>query len=458
MKEYKRPDIIKQIEQGVIYPVYLLYGEEDFLIDKTLDKMIEILLDAKTRDFNLSILDGLEAPVPEILTLAETYPIMSSRRLIIVKNLAFFKKEKGLSKTEILRNATSAYDAGDEKKAVSLVLRALQIRKEENISDIINNFIDEYEDELDANDLDFLSDLPGLISEAEVQFESIGNEMQYLLEWLSGDLPLSNIVVFTVNEPVDERDKLVKAIEKVGIIVDFSLQQDEVYKWVSNKLSEYNKKITSDAMRILRDRTGDSIRLISEEIEKIVAYVGQKQHINIDDIKQVVTWSRDENIFTFTDAIAKRNVSLALLSLHRLLNDGEPPIRINAMIIRQIRLMLQAKLLVEQEIIKSSAVRMRYDDFKNYFSKLPSSASQQLPESRQHNLLKQNPYAAYKILQSIDQFSTDELIKYMEILLKADIQLKSSESSPKTVLEQVIFDLCEKPNVGKAIRYYHAFR
>ena len=457
MREYKRPDIIKQIEQGKIYPVYLLYGEEDFLIEKTLDKMIELLLSAKTRDFNFSIFEGPETPIPEILTLAETYPVMSSRRLVIVKNLEFFKKEKGLSKAEVLRNAASAYDAGDGKRAVSLAIRALQIQDEENVSDIIKKFVDEYEDELTADELDFLSDLPGLISEVDLQFESSGDEMGYLLEWLDGELPLSNIVVFTVNELVDERNRLVKAIEKVGIIADFSLKQDEVYKWIASKSREYNKRISSDASRLLRDRTGDSIRLISEEIEKIVAYVGEKKQIDIDDIKQVVTWSREESIFTFTDAIAKRNISLALLSLHRLLNDGEPPIKINAMIIRQIRLMLQARLLVERGIIKRGATRMRYNDFRNYFTELPSSASQQLPKSRQHNLLKQNPYAAFKILQSIARFKTNELIKGLEILLNADIQLKSSASSPKTILEQVIFDLSEKPDVRKP-RYYRTFR
>lgn len=457
MQQYKRPDIIKQIEQGEIYPVYLLYGKDDFLVDKTVDKMTKILLDTNTRDFNLSILEGIDTEVPEILTLAETYPVMSDRRLVIVKNLPFFKKGKGPSKTELLKNAVDAYDAGSEKKAVSSAIRALQIYDEENLSGIIENFVSGHGDELETDELDFLSELPELVSEADLQFKSSDDEMQYLLEWLDEDLPLSNIVVFTCNEPVDEQSRLVKAIDKVGIVVDFSLKQDEVYKWIASKLREYDKKISSNASKKLRDRAGDSIRLISEELEKIVAYVGNKKQIEVDDIEQVVTWSREESIFTFTDAIAKRKISLALLSLHHLLNDREPPIKINAMIIRQIRLMLQARLLVERGIIKKSATRMRYNNFKNYFGKLPSSASKQLPKSKKYNLLKQHPYPAHQILQSINYYTTEELIKGLEILLEADMQLKSSVSSPKAILEEVIFELCEKPGVHKP-RYSRTVR
>lgn len=457
MRDYQRPDIIKQIEQGKIYSVYLLYGEEDFLIEETLNNMIELLLDTKTRDFNLSILEGTETAIPEILTLAETYPIMSERRMVIVKNLPFFKQEKGLSPTKILQNAVDAYDTGNQKKAASLAIRALQIQDEDEVTDLTKNFLDEYEDELDADELDFLSELPELISESELQFKSSGDEMGYLLEWLNGELPPDNIVVFTFNESVNERNKLVKAIQNAGIVVNFSLKQDEVYKWIADKLREYNKKISPKAAKKLRDKVGDSIRLISEELEKIVAYIGEKKQIDTDDIEKIVTWSREESIFTFTDAIASRNISLALLSLHRLLDDGEAPIKINAMIIRQIRLMLQARLLLEQGIIEQNATRMRYNDFKNYFGKLPSSASKQLPKSKKYNILKQNPYAAFKIIQSVNHFDTDELIKYLEVLLNADIQLKSSASSPKTVLEQVIFELSKKPAVRKS-KYYRSGR
>jgi len=448
MRDYKRPDIIKQIEQGQLYPVYLLYGEENFLIDKTLDKMIELLLDNRTRDFNLSVFDGVEVSVREILTLAETYPVMSNRRVIIVKNPTFLVKGKAPSKVDIIRNAVDAYDSGDEKKAVSFAIRALEIENQEEISAIVKNFVNEYNDELEADEIDFLSELPELVSEEQLQFESGSvNEIDYLLEWLAEELPLSNIVVFTFNEAIDTRNKLVKAIDKVGIIVDFSLKQDEVFKWVSSKLREYNKQISPEALRFLKDRAGDNIGLISEEIDKIVAFVGGKQRLDVEDIKQVVTWSREESIFTFTDAIAKRNISLALLSLHRLLNDGEPPIKINAMFIRQIRLMLQAKLLVEQGIIKKSAIRMRYKDFMNYFNKLPSSASSNLPKSKQYNFLKQNAYASFKVLQSINRYNTDELINGLDILLKSDYQLKSSVSAPQTILEQVIFELCKKTEV-----------
>ncbi len=65
----------------------------------------------------------------------------------------------------------------------------------------------------------------------------------------------------------------------------------------------------------------------------------------------------NESIFSLTDAIGRKNVSQALLSLHRLIRSGEAPIKVNALIARQVRLLLQARLLVEERLLQEDAER-----------------------------------------------------------------------------------------------------
>ena len=48
-----------------------------------------------------------------------------------------------------------------------------------------------------------------------------------------------------------------------------------------------------------------------------------------------------------------------------------------------------------------------------------------------------------------DNYTFDELIEALEILLDADIRLKSSGQDPKTVLEYALLRICGQGSVGK---------
>ena len=65
------PNIIKEVQGGKVRPVYLLCGEEQYLVESTLKQMLENLLSPETRDFNLTHLDGAEVSVREILSAVE---------------------------------------------------------------------------------------------------------------------------------------------------------------------------------------------------------------------------------------------------------------------------------------------------------------------------------------------------------------------------------------------------
>lgn len=73
-------------QHGNFAPLYLLYGEESFLIDTLQQRLIEHALPPELRAFNLDIVYGDEAEARVVLTLCQSLPVMAPRRVVIVRN------------------------------------------------------------------------------------------------------------------------------------------------------------------------------------------------------------------------------------------------------------------------------------------------------------------------------------------------------------------------------------
>ncbi len=79
--------VLKEIKSGKIYPLYLFYGEERLHLEDTLKRVIKMLVDPSSEDFNVNTFDAEKVSASEILDLARTLPFMADRRVIIVKGI-----------------------------------------------------------------------------------------------------------------------------------------------------------------------------------------------------------------------------------------------------------------------------------------------------------------------------------------------------------------------------------
>ena len=68
-------------------PVYLLYGEEEFLAEEAEDAIVNAALEGGERGFNLDILYGSDADVRDIVSHALSFPMMAERRVVVVRGL-----------------------------------------------------------------------------------------------------------------------------------------------------------------------------------------------------------------------------------------------------------------------------------------------------------------------------------------------------------------------------------
>ncbi len=78
------PEVLRDIRRGRVAPAYYLYGEE-LLVAEALEALLEALVPAEGREFNLEVLHGNEGTLGVILQAVRIPPIFSPRRVIFVK-------------------------------------------------------------------------------------------------------------------------------------------------------------------------------------------------------------------------------------------------------------------------------------------------------------------------------------------------------------------------------------
>ncbi|MDA1474772.1 DNA polymerase III subunit delta [Bacillus changyiensis] len=102
-------DVWKSLAKGDVHPVYCLYGKETFLLQETVHRIRQAVVDEETKDFNLSVFDLEEDSLELAIEDAETFPFMGERRLVIVKNPSFLTAEKKKEKHEHNLGVLEAY-------------------------------------------------------------------------------------------------------------------------------------------------------------------------------------------------------------------------------------------------------------------------------------------------------------------------------------------------------------
>lgn len=83
-------EIQEDIRSGQFQKIYLLYGEETYLLKQYRDRLKDALL-AGADNMNLNRYTGKETKIGQIIDMAETLPFFAARRVIILENTSWFK-------------------------------------------------------------------------------------------------------------------------------------------------------------------------------------------------------------------------------------------------------------------------------------------------------------------------------------------------------------------------------
>lgn len=72
--------------RGEVAPVYLLYGEEDLLVEEGLDAILAAALPEAERTFNLEVVSGAESDGRGIVARVSSFPMVGERRVVVVRD------------------------------------------------------------------------------------------------------------------------------------------------------------------------------------------------------------------------------------------------------------------------------------------------------------------------------------------------------------------------------------
>ncbi len=195
-----------------------------------------------------------------------------------------------------------------------------------------------------AETLPFFAERRLIVFENTGFFKSAGTELADYVK----DMPETTYFIFIENE-VDKRSKLYKAVKAKGHIVELSTQDENTLRrWIAGLVKKENKVMSGDTITYFLNRVGTDMENIQRELEKAVCYAIDRNEITKADVDAVCVTQITSHIFEMVDAVADRNQKKALDLYYELLALKEPAMRILFLLIRQYRLLFQVKALAGQ--------------------------------------------------------------------------------------------------------------
>ncbi len=242
-----------------------------------------------------------------------------------------------------------------------------------------------------------------------------------LSEYLKKFEASEDIVLIFWEENLEKSDKSLKIdskklfslLEKQKFVQEFSLlNNNQLLSFIKKETELCGKKIEISAGLELINLTNNDLWQITRELKKLAHYTTEET-ISLNNVKEMVTGSYNEDIFALTDAISTKNKKLTLKILEEQYSAGLSDEYLIAMLIRQFKILLQLRDALDSRI----------------------------PQSELVSKLKLHPYVIKKGLSQAANFQAASLKRYLDKLINLDFLNKNGLADIKTELTVLIAEL-----------------
>jgi DNA polymerase III subunit delta len=273
-----------------------------------------------------------------------------------------------------------------------------------------------------ANSMPFLADRRLVILTSpfsRLNSDAARKRFQALLD----GLPSSTALVLIVEDYIDRRDwksmhgnhwmhRWAKAAGKRAYYQLCQLPPlNRMPEWIREEARRQGGQFNPDAAAALAAHIGNDTRTANLEINKLLIYVDFKRPIEVEDVEELTAQGGQADVFDMVDALAAGNARQALGLLQRLLETQEP-LSLFGMIVRQFRLLIQARELIDNGQASLLAGELRLPGF--VVDRLASQAR---------------------------RFSMPQLEDLYHRLLSMDEAMKTSQMPSNLVLEMFIAEM-----------------
>jgi DNA polymerase-3 subunit delta len=166
--------------------------------------------------------------------------------------------------------------------------------------------------------------------------------------------------LFLVESALSEANRYARALSKLGAeqvqIQSFlALEGPALERWVAAAARERGGSIDPPAAQELVLRGGQDLRRLSQELDKLFTYTAPGRHIGLDAVDALVIPGEDVSAFGLVDAVAARQAPRAVQLVEQLLNAGEVPESLLALLGVRIRDLLLLASAEEEGISDQAA-------------------------------------------------------------------------------------------------------
>jgi len=247
------------------------------------------------------------------------------------------------------------------------------------------------------------------VSARQDEYKSLG---EYL-----GRVPESTVLVL-IDGKVQSKNPLFRELAAKAKVMSFPLlKETKLHQWIQKRVGEKGGSISPQAVDLLARFVGGNLWIMTSEIDKLALFTLGRR-IEEEDIRRIVSYAQEANVFAMVDAILEFKAGVAEQLLQQLLQQGATPAYLLVMLSRQVRTIVRVKDLESQK--KSEA-------------------------EIQNKLDLASDFALRKALEQAKRFSLSRLKEVYHKLLATDLSIKTGRLDPELALNILIAELCQQP-------------
>jgi DNA polymerase III subunit delta len=272
-------------------------------------------------------------------------------------------------------------------------------------------------------------------------------------------------VIFLINATeVDKRRSFYRSLSKRAELQVFdrldssrSGWEEEAIEVIRRRAKKRQLQFDEDALDLFVLLTGGDTRQIENELEKIDIFLGRGTgsspagqagvspagpepaarmavpRVTVDLVRELVPLSRAGVIFELSNALATRDLELALKLVRRLLDQGENAVGILLVaILPTVRNLLLTKDLMEHHRLARPHSPFQ---FISAINRLPAEATDHLPRKKDGSI---NAYPLGIAAQHAHRFETKQLVRAMQACLEANLQLVTTQLDHELILTEAV--------------------
>jgi DNA polymerase-3 subunit delta len=170
------------------------------------------------------------------------------------------------------------------------------------------------------------------------------DDLEPLGPYLADPNPSTCLVL--VGDKIDGRLRVFQTLRKAGHLHEFPRLRDrELGMWLAREAAARKIPLDKDAALALADSAGPDLGRMSLALDQLALFAGEGTRITRDHVEALVSETRERSVFELTKAIGAGDRTRALRLLTNMLRNREPPLRIQFMLLRQLRQIWTAKEL-----------------------------------------------------------------------------------------------------------------